>query len=626
MNAVAPRGPRDELSAAHPLEAVLHRFDVLSLDVFDTAILRRVARPIDVFELVEPGFAAVRVEAERVARARSRCDEVTLDDIYDALPAAPARREELRARELEVERAVCVAHPAVRRLYAAARRRGMRVVFVSDMYLPREVIEGLLDAAGYGGHDGLFLSSELGITKAHGDTWALVARTLGVEPQRILHVGDDRGSDVLEARRAGLVAVHAPRPPRVQHDELAGSVHAALVRERRAAGGDDFWARIGYEQAGLLYLGFARWVRERAMQAGCERVYFLARDGWILQQVYQRLGGGPPSSYLYASRRALNLPAIERLGPSELEFLGSGYTPLTVRDFLRRISLDANEFAAEIRAAGLEGADERLQALDRERLNALFGRIAPRILAQARAERELLLEYLKQEGLTDLRKAAIVDLGWHGTLQRSLAALLGPSVQLTGLYLGTFEKARAPGHTIEGWLCNFAEPRRRYQAIRACCEIWELLHVAPHGSVLGFARGPRGVEPLFARDEMPAAQRAAAARLQSAGLDLVDDMLSLLGDRDLPIGPDTAAAGLVRIVTAPTREEAERFGDFIHGEGFGEVITPRALVPRPSWKARIGFAKILRHEYHSAYWKEGYFARNPTARVLLSALERNPKE
>jgi predicted HAD superfamily hydrolase len=616
MNAVAPRGPRDEVAAAHPLEAVLHRFDVLSLDVFDTAILRRVARPIDVFELVEPGFAAVRVEAERVARERSRCDEVTLYEIYEALPAAPARREELRARELEVERSVCVAHPSVRRLYAAARRRGMKVVFVSDMYLPREVVEAILDGAGYGAHDGLFLSSELGLTKASGETYAVVARAVGVEPSRILHVGDDYDSDVTQARRAGLVAVHAPRPPRVQHAELAGSVHAALVRERRAGGGDDFWARIGYEQAGLVYLGFARWVRERAVEAGCERVYFLARDGWILQQVYQRLGGGPPSSYLYASRRALNLPAIERLGPAELEFLGSGYTPLRVRDFLRRISLDAADLDADLRAVGFSSADEILQALDRERLHALFGRLAPRILAQARSEREVLLDYLRQEGLTDLRKAAIVDLGWHGTLQRSLAALLGPSVQLTGLYLGTFEKARAPGHSIEGWLCNFAEPRHRYQAIRACCEIWEFLHVAPHGSVVGFARGPRGIEPLFARDETPDAQRADAARLQSAGLDFVDDMLSVLGDRELPIGPDTAAAGLMRIVTAPTREEAARFGDLIHGEGFGDVITPRALVARPSWKARLGLPGALRHEYHSAYWKAGYDARNPMARLL----------
>jgi len=621
----------------HPLAGVLASFDVLSLDVFDTAILRRVARPVDVFALVAIDFharrpeakafdfATARVNAERIARehaAAGHRDEVTLDEIYAALDAPAEWRSELRALELETEHALCVAHPSVKELYLAARRRGMPVVFVSDMYLPRATLERILRDSGYEDHAGLFLSSELGLTKSGGELYAHVARAVGVPAHRILHLGDDYGSDVVQARRQGFVAWHQPRPARSPADDLFSSVRTALVRERRHAGGDDFWARVGYELAGPLFLGFVSWVRDRAIAEGCDRVYFLARDGFILHQVYQRLDDGPPASYLYASRRALNFPAIVTLGDTELDFLTSGYTPLRVRDFLGRIGLDAADHAAEVRAAGFSSAEERVPVEQRARLRDLFRRLEPLILARTRDERALATEYLWEQGLSSARKVAIVDLGWHGTLQRSLSKLLaeaGAKTEPVGLYLATYEAARAvaaEGHELHGWLANFGTPSRWNAAIRACCEIWEFVHSAPHGSVLRFARGPSGIEPVLAAHEAPAEQRAAAETVQHAGLAFVDDALAVMRGRALPITADAAASPLERLVLTPTPEEAVRFGDLHHAEGFGDALALRPLVAPPSLRARLGSPTTLRHEYDSAYWKEGYFARNPLARLL----------
>ena len=55
---------------ASELARLLAEHDVLSLDVFDTAILRLVARPTDLFHLVEASF---RREAPEATQARLHC-------------------------------------------------------------------------------------------------------------------------------------------------------------------------------------------------------------------------------------------------------------------------------------------------------------------------------------------------------------------------------------------------------------------------------------------------------------------------------------------------------------------------------------------------------------------------
>jgi hypothetical protein len=79
------------------IEAELAEVDVLSLDIFDTALVRMVGHPTSVFEILEErlrpqlgnatrGLADTRFWAERVARRRAleggRSQEIGLDDIY----------------------------------------------------------------------------------------------------------------------------------------------------------------------------------------------------------------------------------------------------------------------------------------------------------------------------------------------------------------------------------------------------------------------------------------------------------------------------------------------------------------------------------------------------------------
>jgi putative hydrolase of the HAD superfamily len=91
--------------------------------------------------------------------------------------------------------------PALERL----RDAGMSVCIASNFDARlREVFRGLPGLAAWQGP--LVISSEVGVRKPHADFYGAACRALGLDPSRVLCVGDDLENDVLGPRRAGLQA------------------------------------------------------------------------------------------------------------------------------------------------------------------------------------------------------------------------------------------------------------------------------------------------------------------------------------------------------------------------------------------------------------------------------------
>jgi predicted HAD superfamily hydrolase len=99
-----------------------------------------------------------------------------------------------------------------------------------------------------------------------------------------------------------------------------------------------------------------------------DRVAFCARDGRIIQAVFERLRGCagplPPSFYLMVSRRALVFPMLDQVGEAELDFLTGQFAALRVDEVLARIGLDPTDHAAAIAHAGLAAHQRVASALE----------------------------------------------------------------------------------------------------------------------------------------------------------------------------------------------------------------------------------------------------------------------
>lgn len=198
--------------------------DVVSFDVFDTAIKREVLLPADVFSLMEDKlkgkeggiykeFAKLRVAAEKAAGALAEDHEVTLEEIYAQMPFSEEQRLRLARLECETELAISVPNLPIKRIYDICIQQGKKVLFISDMYLSVETIETILRKNGYT-QGRLYVSSESGFTKRTGKLFRYVGEKEELLAKDWAHIGDAIASDYLVPKRLGLRAILVEREPR----------------------------------------------------------------------------------------------------------------------------------------------------------------------------------------------------------------------------------------------------------------------------------------------------------------------------------------------------------------------------------------------------------------------------
>ena len=210
---------------------------VVSFDLFDTLLQRPLLRPADLHACVgaeaasagllraAPPYPALRAAAETRARKAARAEgrrEPRFAEIVGMLAAgiaaagaasgqdAPACAHALGRLELAAETRVLTPRPAGARLLAAARRRGLAVAVLSDMYLSSGRLAGLLSHAGLGTFAAVLSSADAGRRKHEGALFRDLSDRLGVAPGAVVHVGDDARSDVRGAARAGVPAMRLP--------------------------------------------------------------------------------------------------------------------------------------------------------------------------------------------------------------------------------------------------------------------------------------------------------------------------------------------------------------------------------------------------------------------------------
>lgn len=656
---------------------LLDAVDLVSFDVFDTALVRGVVRPVDLFlqlgELaVERGLlSAARVELLDFARAREKAEYEARRMAWETHAWVEIRLEEIHARlaemlgldltssqtlmvlEWQIELAHAFRNQFVGTLYEKAKQAGKRVGFVSDMYLDEHCVDELLRNAGYVDHEFLKVSCTTRETKAAGTLYRRVRAELDVPFEKWLHIGDNLGSDVKQAQSLGIKALHYEKcTTRLQRDSVLRrrlafqsmpGTPSSLVLFRTIAGGliaarqfvmpepdkDDaqdscFWEDWGYRHAGPLLVGFGSWLVREIGSRGISDAYFLARDGHLIQEVVTRLMriNAPNCSvfrthYLYASRRAFNLAAVNALNAEDLDFLVSGTSRMSPRQFLGRIDIDIDEHLDAVARVGFGGPDDIVRdGLGYGRLRALLVELSEHIIARARDEFETLARYFDKEDLLGGGEVAIVDLGWHGSLQYSLDKLLrrmGATTRMTGYYLGTYAAARRyidRGLELHGYLCAIGRPNELHAAIRLCVEIFEWIFSAPHGSVCNFQMNGDEIRPVFAEFDFEEQRWAQAAQMQAGALRFVDDYVAVWRGQSLPEVPPQAAVQMLHAaLVRPTRHEVRQLGDIQHAEGFGRVAVTRYIAkPEGSLWNPLSYPALV-CGYRNAFWRRGYRRR-----------------
>lgn len=304
----------------------IEKHKIISFDIFDTLLLRPYLQPTDLFLHIEkvykaPFFRVLRQEAEKNARkAHSAAEDITFDEIYDCIDEA---FKPLKSVELEFEEMVLRANPELKQVYDYAKALGRKIVIVSDMYLPDDFLANVLKKNGFSGFDGLYVSGNIGKTKSTGNLYRQVLADFpGVQPQDMLHIGDNKKADVKVPLGLGIDAVYYPQVmkkymrqyPRLEYfgryarRNLGGSILLGMLADRwqRQRCGvipqDDYWAWLGYCYGGPVAYSYSRFVEKEAVRNDLKQLLFVARDGYVLQKVLQTFDSGIENAYVYAPR------------------------------------------------------------------------------------------------------------------------------------------------------------------------------------------------------------------------------------------------------------------------------------------------------------------------------------
>ena len=499
---------------------------VVAFDIFDTLLTRPLIDPEQVKAIVArraggalgEAYLRWRAAAEQSARERAGRD-VDLGAIVAELGRMGGLDESACARllelELEVEAGSVSPRPDALELFSYARAAGKRVILASDMFLPTSVIAGLLERHGFTPWGALYVSSELGLRKDSGALYAHILEREGLSAEQVIMVGDNERSDLQIPGDAGMRTLHVMRPvelaramPRLapvleeveRNDDLdahlgLGLLVRGMFGRLHYSGGFDAASMVpepdaenlGYAICGPLVFAFCQWLIDRARADGVERLYFLAREGQFLKMVYDQVAANvadaPASTYLVLSRRTLNVPAIGSLD-DVLRIAGAHYAPAPLEIFVReRFGLELDPVAMQALVdRGLWDKAELVEvsAAGMGRLPAVLEALLPDIVAQGEQERPALMAYLKEQRLGEGRHA-VVDVGFSGTIQRGLNALLGGGVH--GYYMATL---------------NNTLPMEAEFAVRACGAYFD--H-APLDDAPLFIRKSFAVEKMLSADD-----------------------------------------------------------------------------------------------------------------------------
>jgi FMN phosphatase YigB (HAD superfamily) len=473
----------------------VHDVEWFSFDVFDTVVTRSVPRPGDVFMLLgerlgescgcsPKAFADIRRAAESDLRRSVRPGEdLTLEDIH---------REILRRRQLpddlvaEFMAAEADAEVACARLWEPGaallerwRTQARFVGFLSDMYLPANVVRRLLEQVGaWQEGDIVYVSGEERATKASGSLFSVVGARRGIEPRKWVHFGDHAASDVAVPRRLSMRAVRTAAPLAATRTTAVFADSPSADRTRplriasclqRAAGAApvglsphqrEVWS-LGAHVLAPAVLWYAHSVLRLAMAEGLRNLWFLSRDGEIVWKAAQianaMVGFQGKLHYVLASRQGLHLPSFTGFDEEARRWLLSNPTVATPRDVGQRAGFQPPELAAWLDASASVCASDQPIEPHRKRLWEILQTEPHASHLRAAASAQLAAATRYFASVSDSEKLGIVDIGWNANLQCSFQRVLGRA-DLIGFYLGLFSRNPEVGaDAVRPLLFDFAD-------------------------------------------------------------------------------------------------------------------------------------------------------------------------
>lgn len=367
--------------------------------------------------------------------------------------------------------------------------------------------------------------------------------------------------------------------------------------------GNSIFYDFGYDKFGPFLLGFIRWLKCHIDKEKYDKVFFFSRDGYMMKKAFDYVDCNfNANEYVYFSRKSLRQALLWKLETYEesLKYLGwerfisvgkvmeyFGFNEDERGQIAKELNLDVNR---DIRFDNIKTDNE---------MKVFFQLKKKEIDDKSKIQAQLLLKYIKQIDLHG--KCAIVDIGWHGSMQYYLEMFLRDNdilAEIEGYYVGINSTVPLKSKT-NGFLYDENNTSKRK---RALCFFggYERLFQGFEGSTNGYICNSEGiVEPLLAHYEYEAVENidlvSHIKEWQQGAMDYLENekcTYSMLSDEQL-IKP------LIKFGSSPKLSDTRVFSGFYTNDGSRRYfICEKALL---KYKPREFI-----HELSNSQWKTGF--------------------
>jgi predicted HAD superfamily hydrolase len=536
----------------------LMKYDIITFDIFDTLITRKLYEPDDLFRLMQyklkkskiGDFYSLRKEAEKLAVSR-KIDNVNIYDIYKALAEIAHLEEEevtsIRDLEIQLEVENCIPRKEVKCIFDALILADKKVILLSDMYLTRNLIEKMLAKCGYYGYYDMWVSCDVGCRKGNGEMWDCFFEKYG--DRRTIHVGDNEVSDIKNVSKRGKDSFYLMDSRKMfgltefswngnlskTAAKIGDSIVLGLIVNKTFCNSPfafhDAGKKIqvknlrecGYAIYGPTMLYFFIWFNEQLKENKTDLILFLSREGYYLKKMYDvfneltenKMFAPLKNCYFYTSRRASSVAEINDMDDIR-EILKKGY--------IGKFSLLLkSHFGIELKKDLPDVHIELPKEI--EKTSTLLEPYIEEIYHRAKMERENYKEYFYSIDTDYMNKnIAIVDVGYSGTAQYYLSRMIHKKTD--GYYFSTSmaEKPKKIG-------CRMFSCFGQQQAGDVSNDYWAMLEaflVAPHGQFCCFEKDGERIKPVFNNQKISQQKIEQFEEVYNGVVDFFRDVLNMV--------------------------------------------------------------------------------------------------
>lgn len=367
---------------------------------------------------------------------------------------------------------------------------------------------------------------------------------------------------------------------------------------------------------------YVEWVLEKAVRSGKKRLYFLARDGWMMYHAAQRIidkrSLDIEARYLKVSRYAVRSAQYYLMGEKSLDLICIGGIDVTFERIMKRALLTDEEAKHVARIAGYEDRYDtvlnyrQIQELKQQLKDVKI--LFKYIEQHSKINYENAVGYLRQEGLMEDKPYALVDSGWIGTLQMSIQHLvsagIGKERRICGYYYGLYDVPKdAEGGQYESYY--FGKKSVWKKVYFSNC-LFETVFSSPGGMTIGYEKKDDKYQAVESDRKNP--NKELMLEFKSLLMMYVDERLRSVTEAKAVRHKN--AKSLARLMSKPASEEAEAYGSMKFCD---DIIEFKLQHVAAEWDAKelkkqsfvskmLIKLNIKKEELHDSAWPEGSIA------------------